>query len=261
MTFNFEIAIPTYNRPKIIGRKTLKLLMDFGVNSSKILIFLRDEEQQKLYEKEIGNSFRFHLTGQTGIDSTRNYLREYYHTCEEAKKLDGVLFMDDDITQLCEMGKPIKSPFLDLVEYFFLETKKRNLRLWSVNAFDNSFFMKDNISTNLRYCIGAFQGLILDRKKPIIFCDVGHFEDFQFSIEHFIEDGGVVRFDKYGITTKYFEEKGGICGSLGGLKNRQKEMEENAKYMCERYGEMCRLKVKKIGHDLRLNHFYKNKIC
>ena len=35
----------------------------------------------------------------------------------------------------------------------------------------------------------------------------------------------VVRFNKYGITTKYFELKGGICGSLGGMEERQKEMD------------------------------------
>tara|TARA_R100000700_G_scaffold35530_1_gene44173 strand:- start:3664 stop:4449 length:786 start_codon:yes stop_codon:yes gene_type:complete len=258
MSFNFEIAIPSYNRPKIIGEKSLKLLMDFGVSSNDILIFVRDKEQQKLYEKEIGDCFRFHLTGQTGIDSTRNYLREYYHTHPEAEKLDGVLFMDDDITFFSDMGKPITEPFMDLIKYFFLETKKRNCRLWAVNALNNSFYMKDKISTTLRYCIGAFQGLIIDRTKPIIFCDVGHFEDFQFSCEHFLADGGVVRFDRYGITTKYFELQGGICGQLGGLKNRQKEMEENAHYMVARYGEMCRIKIKKWGYDLRLNNFYKH---
>tara|TARA_R100001594_G_scaffold144814_1_gene194359 strand:- start:2286 stop:3068 length:783 start_codon:yes stop_codon:yes gene_type:complete len=254
MTFNFEIAIPSYNRPKIIGEKTLRLLLDYGVCSNQILIFVRDKEQQKLYEKELGDAFRFHLTGQTGIDSTRNYLREYYHNTD----FDGVLFIDDDITKFTDMGKDIDRPFLELIEYFFIETKKRNCRLWAVNALNNVFYMKDKISTSLRYCIGAFQGLILDKTKPMIFCDVGHFEDFQFTLEHFIEDGGVVRFDRYGITTKYFELEGGICGQLGGLDKRQKEMEENAHYMVERYGDMCKIKIKKWGYDLRLNHFYKN---
>ena len=256
MTFNFEIAIPSYNRANLIGKKTLKLLLDFGVTSDKILIFVRDEEQKKEYIKHLGDCFRFHLTGQSGIDSTRNYLRDYYHKSD----FDGVLFIDDDITNFTEMGNPISIPFMDLITYFFEETKKRGLRLWAVNALNNVFYMRDKITTTLRYCIGAFQGLIIDKEKPLIFCDVGHFEDFQFSIEHFLEDGGVVRFDKYGITTKYFEKQGGICGSLGGLENRKKEMEENAHYMIGRYGEdVCRIKIKDFGFDLRLNNFYKNK--
>jgi hypothetical protein len=255
MSFNWEIAIPSYNRPKIIGKKTLKLLLELGVKSKDVLIFVRDKEQQKNYEKEIGKSWRFHLTGQTGIDATRNYLRSYYH---EVADLDGVLFMDDDLTKVTEMGKPLSTPFYELVDFFFNETKKRKCRLWSINALNNEFFMKDKITTSLRYCIGAFCGLIIDKSKPIIHCDVGHFEDFQFALEHFLADGGVVRFDKYGIKTKYFELEGGICGQLGGMNNRQVEMKVNALYMRERYGDMCRIKIKDYGYDLRLNSFYKH---
>ena len=254
MTFNFEIAIPSYKRPDILREKTLKWLMEQGVYSHQILIFLRDKEEQKIYEESIGKAFRFHITGQTGIDSTRNYLREYYQESE----LDGVLFMDDDIENINDMGNTIHQPFLNLVEDFFIETLKRKLRLFSINLCNNPFYMKDQITTTLRYCCGGFQGLIIDKSKPTIFCDVGHFEDFQFTMEHFLQDGGVVRFDRYGITTKNYEKKGGICENLGGLEARQKEAEVNAKYLVERYEGMCRIKMKKIGYDLRLNHCYKN---
>ena len=164
--------------------------------------------------------------------------------------------MDDDITKLTKLDKPVEN-FMELLNYFFTETKNRGLRLFGINAVSNPFFMKDNISTNLKWIIGAFCGLILDRTKPVIFCDVGHFEDYQFTMEHFLEDGGVVRFNAYGLETKYFEKEGGICGSLGGLENRQKEMEENVEHILDRYGDMCKLKMKKHGHDIRLNHNYK----
>ena len=85
-----------------------------------------------------------------------------------------------------------------------------------------------------------------------------YFEDMLFTCEYFLEDDVVVRFNKYGITTKYFELKGGICGDLGGMKERQKEMEENAEYMLDRYGDMLKLKMKKWGADLKFNYTYKN---
>tara|TARA_R110000772_G_scaffold268607_1_gene396691 strand:+ start:1644 stop:2414 length:771 start_codon:yes stop_codon:yes gene_type:complete len=255
MTFNFQIAIPSFKRCSILPLKTLKLLKDFKVPNKKILIFLRDEEELKQYQLFCGKNYNFHLHGQTGIDATRNYLRHYYHT---ETNFDGVLFIDDDLTNLTDMGKDIDRPFMKLVEYFFMETQKLNLRLWSVNATSNYFFMRDKITTNLKYCIGAFAGLILDKSKPIILCDVGHFEDFQFTCEHFIADGGVVRFERYGITTKYFELVGGICGQLGGLTERQKEMKINNAYMLNRYGDMVKIKMKKWGFDLRLNTRYKN---
>ncbi len=255
MVFNFEIAIPSYNREDILPKKTLKMLYDLGVNSNKIRIFLRDEQQLEKYKKSCGENYNYELTGQSGILATRNYLQVYYH--EINTKSDGVLFIDDDITKITEKDRVFLSkPFMELVEYFFIETKKRGARLWSVNALNNEFFMKDNISTNLKYCIGAFKGVILDRTRDTILCDIGHFEDFQFTFEYFLEDGVVVRFNKYGITTKYFELQGGICGSLGGMKERQKEMEENGKYMIERYGDMVKIKMKKWGTDLRMNYRY-----
>ena len=253
--FDFEIAIPSFNREDILPKKTLKMLYDLGVNSNKIRIFLKDEEQLEKYKKSCGENYNYELTGQSGILATRNYLQVYYH--EINTKSDGVLFIDDDLTKITEKDRVFLSkPFMELVEYFFIETKKRGARLWSVNALNNDFFMKDNISTNLKYCIGAFKGVILDRTRDTILCDVGHFEDFQFTFEYFLEDGVVVRFNKYGITTKYFELKGGICGSLGGMKERQKEMEENGKYMIERYGDMVKIKMKKWGTDLRMNYRY-----
>ena len=252
--FNFEIAIPSYGRADILPRKTLKLLLDFGVPIDKILIFLRDEHELKEYQKTCGKAFRFHLTGQSGIMATRNYLQVHYH---ESTNFDGVVFLDDDITKFLAMDKPIDMGFLDLMNYFFLETQKRNARLWGVSALNNSFYQSDTISENLKYIIGAFKGLILDRTRDTILCDIGHFEDMAFTCEYFLEDKKVIRFNKYGITSKYFELQGGICGELGGMEERQKEMDENGEYMCERYGDMVKIKMKKWGTDLKMNYRYK----
>ena len=126
-----------------------------------------------------------------------------------------------------------------------------------MNALSNPFFMADKVSTNLKYMIGAFKGIVIDRSRDTILCDIGHFEDFQFSCEYFLEDGAVIRFNKYGIETKYFELQGGICGELGGMAERQKEMVLNSAYMIDRYGDMVKLKIKKWGNDLKMNYTYK----
>ncbi len=115
--FNFEIAIPSYDRPEIIKNKTLKLLDDFNVPKNKIRIFLRDEEQLIKYKASIGDGYIFHLTGQSGILATRNYLQVYYH--EVNLNHDGVLFIDDDITHFQQMGKPLETDFMSLMQYFF----------------------------------------------------------------------------------------------------------------------------------------------
>tara|TARA_R110000744_G_scaffold139492_2_gene250554 strand:- start:30 stop:809 length:780 start_codon:yes stop_codon:yes gene_type:complete len=255
MTFNFEIAIPSYNRHSILPKKTLELLNKFEVPHNKIRIFLKTQEELDLYLETCGDDYNYEITGQSGIMATRNYLQVFYHEMND--EFDGVLFMDDDLTNFTEMGNPISKPFLELVEYFFEETVRLNARLWAVNALSNPFFMADKVSTNLKYMIGAFKGIVIDRSRDTILCDIGHFEDFQFSCEYFLEDGAVIRFNKYGIETKYFELQGGICGELGGMAERQKEMVLNSAYMIDRYGDMVKLKIKKWGNDLKMNYTYK----
>ena len=97
----------------------------------------------------------------------------------------------------------------------------------------------------------------MDRKKPVIYCDIGVFEDCQFSLEHFIADGGVVRFERFGIVHKCFELQGGICGQKGGKAQRLQEHIENAEYLKNMYPGMLKVVVKKYGTDIRLNTRYK----
>ncbi len=252
MTFTFEIAIPSFNRPHRITTKALAMLDGFGVPKSMIRIFLRDEEQKNNYNLQ---DYNVQLTGQSGILATRNYLQVYYH---EQTNLDGVVFIDDDITDFHYLGQPIDKPFLELMTYFFEETLGRKGRLWGINTTANTFFMKDKITEKLKYILGGFKGLVLDRTKDTILCDVGHFEDIQFSLEYYLEDNVVVRFDGYGIKHKPFELIGGICGHLGGLEARRAEMKTNGDYLLERYGDMLKINPKPWGQDLRVNFAYKN---
>ena len=255
----YEIAIPSYKRANILKSKTLKLLQRHGVNNCLINIFVESKEMAEEY-KELGmKHIKFTITNCKGIMETRNFLRTHYR---EQTKFDGVVYIDDDIEDIFEfLNKKMVEPIKDLkgfLDHAFKTTKYHNLNLWGVSALHNPFFMSDTVSTNLKYICGALCGEIIDRDKYEIHADVDHGEDFQFSMEHFLRDGGVVRFNNVGLKTKYFELEGGICGSLGGMKARQKQMDENMNYLADRYGAMCRVTNKKFGTDLRLNHFFKN---
>tara|TARA_R110000772_G_scaffold13383_2_gene39738 strand:+ start:576 stop:1367 length:792 start_codon:yes stop_codon:yes gene_type:complete len=261
--FLFEIAIPSFNREIIIKERTLKLLELYQFNKKRIRIFVQSKEMRQKYIDSIGDEYNFEITGCSGICETRNFLRSYYH--ESADPLfKGVLFMDDDIEQFNELSDsgellPVKD-FDRCLEDMFVEVQRRGLRLFGPSAYNNNFYMKNKISQNLKYIVGAFCGLIIDSNKDLIHCDVDHGEDFQFTMEHFLADGGVVRFEKFSIKTKYFEQVGGICESLGGLALRKVNMEVNCKYLVDRYNGMCILKIKSYGYDIRLNYRYKNEI-
>ena len=51
MLNKYIVAIPSYKRPIILKNKTLKLLIEHKIDPKKIIIFVSDNEQKKIYEE------------------------------------------------------------------------------------------------------------------------------------------------------------------------------------------------------------------
>jgi len=250
----YEIAIPTFERYATINSQTLALLARYNVPHSQIRIFIENEAQLALYD--LDDEYSIQITGAKGIMDTRNYLRHYYQESD----LDFVVFLDDNLKEIIEKvdDKTVKNiaDFDKLVMEMARTTKEVSMRLCGICAADNPFFMKNKITTNLKYICGNFQILIIDKTKPIILTDVGQFEDMVFSMEHFLADGGVVRYMNYAVLTKYFQT-GGQVSSEGGIEKRYEYMRKNAPYLVNKYPNMCREIIKKNYTNLRLNYHFK----
>ena len=251
---NYIIAIPSYKRANILNQRTLAFLKRHNIPNHNIEIHVESQEMKDYYHSIIGPFYTILVSHAKGIGATRNYLR--YHYKYETKHVN-VLYLDDDIENIMDYDQPLED-LHGFVKKAFAITKSSKLNLWGISPFHNTFYLKDSITTTLKYIAGCCCGEIIDRNKHDIYTDVDHAEDFLFTMEHFIRDNGVIRFNKIAIITKYFEQEGGICESVGGLAERKKTMETNCKYIAERYPQMCRLIEKKYGFDLRLNHHYKN---
>ena len=52
----FKIAIPSYQRPETLKKKTLNLLQKHKIKPSKIYIFVSDDEQKNLYQNHLPNN-------------------------------------------------------------------------------------------------------------------------------------------------------------------------------------------------------------
>ena len=70
----YVIAIPSYNRPNEIIKKTLKTLADGGVEKERIFIFVADEEQAEIY-KPTGYKI---IIGVIGIANQRVFISKYF---------------------------------------------------------------------------------------------------------------------------------------------------------------------------------------
>jgi hypothetical protein len=120
--------------------------------------------------------------------------------------------------------------------------------------------MSDTITTNLKYIIGAFNGLVKPSEGNLIETDIDHGEDIQYTLEHFLQDGGVVRFNNYCLNTKYYREEGGMCCDMGGQEKRNENAKESLTYLENEYPGMGKLIQKKNGmYDFRFNSRFKNK--
>ena len=243
---SLEIAIPTYNRSLSIKNKTLKLLEKF--NKKQIKLYVEDLEQFEEY-KITCQDYDIIVTHTEGIVEKRNYIM----LNTDAKYL---LMLDDDIINIKNIdGDNITSDQLkDLILNGFKTTEDNNARLWGINGYSNNYFFKDQYSTNLKFIIGCFCGIIINDNKPILIPeDLTVLEDYYLSIKYFQEDGKVIRFNQFGISQKYFTGEGGLQ-SYYSKDERVAEQNRCIVYIHQRFSKYCSIIKKKDCLDFRLNH-------
>ena len=101
--------------------------------------------------------------------------------------------------------------------------------------------------------------MIIEREKEPLVTLFNHYEDLDFTCQHFLRDGGVLRYNYISASSKYLNPDGGITHWYGGKKKREEDQENGAVLMLLKYGKMCRAVKKKTGWDIRLNHQFKIK--
>ena len=251
-----KIVIRSFKREKIIRDRTLKLLEKHKIPKDIIDIIVETDLMKINYEKVLGYDYNIIVSNTKGICEKRNFIRYYYRNETD---LEEIMCIDDDI-------KDVKAVFgtvnlLDLINRGFEFARKAKANLWGINHLNNPFFMKKQkpLLTKLTYIQGGFCGIIIDRSKESIVADVDCYEDFQFSCEHYLRDGAILKLNHFYIETEYDENVGGIREALGGKEKRIDESADTAIYMLNRYGNMLRLKnSKRYGVDLFMNPYYKS---
>tara|TARA_A100001391_G_scaffold203009_2_gene194185 strand:+ start:1525 stop:2358 length:834 start_codon:yes stop_codon:yes gene_type:complete len=255
----YRIAIPTYNRPEIFINKTLQYLDRCIVDRNNIDVFVEDEYQLSLYLATCAKEYpelNYIVTHTSGICEKRNFIR-YYYAMENYNKY--TFCMDDDIDTVMRKDKTEETNLDDFIIRGFLECDNVGATMFGISPLHNEFFLRDNISYNLNYIIGAFFGFVSEYNKMPYMTDMEHYEDFDFSLAHYFKDKKLVRFNHLGLKTKYFEPTGGITYQMGGLEARQKYMDENAEYMVRKWGDVVKVTKNKWGTGLKLNHLHRFK--
>jgi len=239
---NYIIAIPSYKRPDIIQTKTLKLLQQHNINSNIINIFVADQTEYDNYKTQIPATLYGELIiGELGLKNQRNFISNYYPIGTH------IVQMDDDVEKIVELQtngatksgrkstksihilnkqlqthkhsqlkpnkktnkvKPISNLDMFIKQAFALCTATGAF-LWGVYPLANPYFMTNTITTDLRFIVGPFWGMI-NRHDEHFTLTIDEKENTQRTLQFYTHDGLVIRFNNVGIQTKYYRNRGGM---------------------------------------------------
>ena len=260
---DYIIVIPSYNRVNIIQSKTLSLLKRHNIESNKINIFVANEEQKQLYISQIPRELYGNIiVGVLGLKNQRNFIMDYYPVGMH------IVQMDDDIDKIMELvRKPLKSsthntrnsnknmnkrktsirtlkPISDLdgfIREAFRICMVRGIYLWGVYPLANERFMFPRMTTDLRFIVGPFWGIV-NRHLPELKLTIDEKENAERTLQHYTIDHSVLRFNYVGIQTRYYKNKGGMQNEG---KNRKEEALKSAYYLHGKYPSLTKIYLSK----------------
>ena len=240
---NFRVAIPSISRAKTITQKTLNYLKQTDIDMSKVDIFLSNPNEEQAYRENLKDyPVNIIVSNTKHINTQRNFIVDYY------KEDELILGIDDDI-DLVAMKVDDKNTIqlnslTEFVENAFTISLDKKIDMWGVNPVINPYFMKNNVTFNLKYIVACFYGWRNNHDEKAYVSTNPEYgkEDFERSIRYYIADGGVTRFNYVAPKTKYYSEKGGI------QNYRTVEYEETAvKWLLETFPMYCKRNTKSKG--------------
>ena len=222
----YVVAIPSLSRPCALKKKTLQLLDTYNIPKNSIYVFVVENEYE-IYKSIIGEGYNL-VCGVHGIAAQRNFISEYFefdtYICSFDDDIEKVMFLDDDI-DLTSVNN------LKLIINFMINTmESTDINLAGVYPIANAFYMRDVITTDLRFVIGGFY--IFKNKKLMLSTSAESKEDIENTIMYFIHDDAVLRFSNL-----CFKSKKHACGGLG--KDRNALNAYAASYLTNTYPTLC----------------------
>ena len=232
---DWVVAIPSYKRAEILRDKTLAVFKKYGIESSRIYIFVADADEAATYKATLNpKDYNKIVVAEKGLHNARNIINGYFPV---GKK---IVEADDDIRGFIEFDASTKRherPVVSLkriIDRGFAEAAKAGARLWGVYPSANGFFMKDTVTTNLKHIVGSFWGQINPGKKVVIHLQSK--EDYERTLQFWKMDGVVVRLNFVSPQTAYYKTPGGLQ-----LTRTKEKIEAEVKFLQEHYPEFIKI--------------------
>lgn len=237
---NYTIVIPTYHREIFIWeRGTLAFLKKMKIPKEKIILFVANQEQEKLYRNSVPKKLYSGkiVIAKKGVVNVRNFIVNYFP--ENAY----VISIDDDIEDIqykmnpkqLRSVTPVQLKNLFINSYHIM--KQSGAYIWGINVVSNPFMMQDKIVTSSGIIPAGFYGWI-NRKNMVNKIKNDSREDVERSIMYFKRDKVVIRYSFITFKTNMKETSGGIQALMA--KEKRNKLEDLfTKELMKRYPNYC----------------------
>lgn len=236
---SYVVAIPSYNRSNNIADKVLTTLREGNVPAKKVYVFVANRVEEELYKNAIPRDmYNEIVVGKLGITNQRNFITQYFPVNQY------IVSLDDDITSLQKV-KGTKYVHIHDLDAFFKKAyqimKEEGLYIWGVYPAKSLMYMKNMVSTDLKFIPGFTYGFINRRLKELKMSPKAEGkEDIEQSILYYLMDGGVVRFN--------YVTPNQTAPRVGGLGKDRMEMNQKAsEYMKKTYPDIVTIYYRKNG--------------
>ena len=204
-----RIAVVSHKRSDTIMDMTLGFLNRSNIPNDTVDVFV---EQSELGDYQHIMKYGFNLyKGDKLLSGQRRAVNLFYPKDSE------VFCMDDDVTDIRQLdfqdGKPILADVLDLEKQLLIGfdyCREHNTKLFGLYPVVNAFFMKHEVSSNLKFCIGNAWGQVIDQDPNIQVRLTGSKEDYERTLRYWDKFGSVVRLNYLCAVTKTYKTPGGL---------------------------------------------------
>lgn len=227
---DITIAIPSYNRVKMLKTKTLATLTKLSVPMEQITIFVANVDQLALYKEEIDDISI--IVAEPTMCGVRNFMTQYYEPNTK------ILYLDDDLDGFNRKDGNNKmeitiDEFKEMVISGFDLCNINGTKLFGIYPISNGLFMSNGYTTNLKYIVGCCYGVINDKDIKV---SINDGEDYERTILFFEKYGAVIRLNSYAPRTTYWRKSGGMIDQRDVLSLQS---------LVKRWPQYCRLKIRK----------------
>lgn len=242
------IAIPSHGRATTINERTLRVLYEKHVPPEAVRVFVAADQYDE-YNRAIDHSLITELrVGAAGVAGNRNAIAKFYPEGIH------VVQCDDDLRDVVEKIDDKTLEPIDNLWKFFTQAEQAlrlsKARLWGIYPVANPMFMKHDVTTDLRFCIGQMFGT-MNTRADWARVECNQKDDYERTLRFWEQDGAVVRFNYVGVKSPLF--------GPGGMQSddqpdRQAANRTAVRYLLERWPAHVRMAKRrsKVGLEVRL---------